>query len=80
MDLRCLGLPLEILAVLRNFSAESCGHVGGGQGGAAIYPRMFASLGCWEKQPAQFWVMGSSFSTTGGACVCQLPSRAWFRC
>lgn len=27
-----------------------------------------------------FWALGSSFSTTGGACVCQLPCRVWFRC
>lgn len=38
MDLRCLGLPLEILVVLRNFSAESCGHVGVGRGERPFTP------------------------------------------
>lgn len=66
-----------MLAVLRNFSTESCGHArvgrGGGiamgQRGTAIYPRLFALLGLWEKHPAQFWVTGSSSSATGDACV-----------
>lgn len=31
-DLCCSGLPLEMLAVLRNGSMESCGHVGWAEG------------------------------------------------
>lgn len=42
---------------------------GGGQRGMAVYPRFLASLGCWDKQPAQFWVMGSSFSPASGVCA-----------
>lgn len=42
---------------------------GGGQRRTAVYPRLFASLGRWEKHPAQFRVMGSSSSSaTGDAC------------
>lgn len=42
---------------------------GGGQRGMALYPRFFASLGSWDKQAAQFWVMGSSFSPARDVCV-----------
>lgn len=78
-DLHCFGLPLEMLAVLRNFFTENCGLVGVGRGNGYL-PRMFASLECWENQPPQFWVMGRSFSTNGGAYMCQLLCRVLFRC
>lgn len=51
--LHCPALPSEVLEALRNFFMENCGLVreGGGNGHLPI-----ASLACWEKQPAQFWV------------------------